>query len=116
VLCGLALLHTGLLYTITDSSAPSALPIQLLYPLGMAGAAVILVVAAWQHAPGSKRWAWVLQTCSLLCGMMRTLLAIGARHDYVDEAVVASLSDGLYFLMYLFALGGVALYLPWRVW
>jgi hypothetical protein len=116
ILCGIALLHAGLLHTITDPSLPTALPIQLLYPLGMVGAAIILICAAFLHSSRSKRWAWILQTCSLLCGLIRTSLTLAALHGYIDSSVVAATSDTLYLLMYVFALSGVALYLPWRVW
>ena len=114
ILCGVALLHTGLLFTLTDLRTSHDLLIQLLYPLGMAGAAVILLTAAWLHPPGVKRWAWLLQMCSLVCGIVRALLVIRARFGGAMGTTI--LTDTLYILMYCFALSGVALYLPGRVW
>jgi signal transduction histidine kinase len=112
-LCGLALLHTVLLLSPTDPHLLRALVIQSLYPIGICGATVIMIEATRLHV-GAQRWAWVLQTGSLLCGLARTILLIHAR--YAGLPVATPLNDTLYFLMYLFALGGVVLYLPWRVW
>jgi signal transduction histidine kinase len=114
IVCGTAVIHTGLLFTLTDLRTSHDLLIQLLYPLGMAGAAVILLMAAWLHPPGPKRWAWLLQMCSLVCGLVRALLLIRARFLGVSDTT--NLTDSLYILMYGFALSCVALYLPWRVW
>jgi hypothetical protein len=87
----LALIHTALLFTITDLAASSSLLIQLLYPLGMAGAAIIMLYAAALHEPGPRRWAWILQTCSLLCGVVavdqrRVLRALHQAQQQADHA------------------------------
>jgi signal transduction histidine kinase len=112
-LCGVALIHTTLLFYPINPYTPGALIVQSLYPIGIAGATVIMVEAARLHS-GRQRWAWILQTGSLLCGLIRTILLIRARYVSLSEAT--RLNDTLYLLMYCFALGGIVLYLPWRVW
>lgn len=112
-LCALAVIHTALLFTITNPRTESALLIQSLYPIGIGGATVIMLMAASLNI-GRQRWSWLLHTGSLLAGLARTILLMRARYLGIPEAT--PLNDTLYLLMYLFALGGVVLYLPWRVW
>jgi hypothetical protein len=73
-----------------------------------------MLLAAWQHGRGSRRWAWLLHACAILSSVAGVLLQIAAGAQ--GTAVVTSLSDTLYLLTYLLGLIGTALYLPLRSW
>jgi signal transduction histidine kinase len=111
-LYGIVVVYTLLLFTVTDPTARSTLPIRLLYPVAMLGAVVIMLAAGVQQR-GKRRWAWVAQAAGMLIGgVIAEVIQLAA---YVrGEWAITPLTDVLYLVAYGPAMIGCALYLERR--
>lgn len=104
-----AIIHTGLLYTIHDLSSVRTAIITIIQPMSAIGVCAVFMMVAYQHT-GKWRLIWMIQSFSVISSILGLCIQVGLR--LYGVSTVTTLTDILYLATYSLSLLALLIALP----